>query len=230
MFWAWRKILYGKSLAGWRPKKISDPEIAVQIEFAHVTRITGLRAGGNVHMFWVTYTQYLISIILKTCLNTCKYTLGRANCKKLETSCLRYLPIASPSKLRNKRPPKTETIIIKPAAGQAFLTWSLAECWWKYDYKFRKIGILNSKLPTYITKPLSNYLLLSACLWLFKKTPTWANAVKNRKETMHTHQGTDQCCRGIHQVQNRSEHEGCNAWSKSIWANQNVFACFCCRG
>ena len=65
------------------------------------------------------YTQYLISIILKTCLNTCKYTLGRANYKKLETSCLRDLPIASPSKLRNKRPPKTETIIIKPAAGQA---------------------------------------------------------------------------------------------------------------
>ena len=47
LFWAWRKILYGKSLAGWRPKKISDPEIAVQIEFAPVTRITGLRAGGK---------------------------------------------------------------------------------------------------------------------------------------------------------------------------------------
>lgn len=97
----------------------------------------GWGPGGNAHMFWVTYTQYLISIKLKTCLNTCKYTLGRANYKKLETSCLRDLPIASPSKLRNKRPPKTETIIIKPAAGQAFLTWSLAECWWKYPRKLR---------------------------------------------------------------------------------------------
>ena len=30
-----------------KAEKISDPEIAVQIEFAHVTRITGLRAGGK---------------------------------------------------------------------------------------------------------------------------------------------------------------------------------------
>lgn len=120
------------------------------------------------------------------------------------------------------------------------------------ELRIRQIGILNSRLPTYTTKQLFVY---STCLWLFKKNTyrtkdlilsanfgRWSfldllprcipseNLGKCRKETVYTYQGTDQCCRGIHQVQNRSEHEDCNAWSKSIWANDTVLCVFVAGG